>query len=88
MQQHGWTWRLAEVSQTEKEKYMISLICGIPKKILHTKQKQTHRHRRQTHRRRTQTYAYQRGKGGWKKEEYGIKENKLHKIDKQQGPTL
>ena len=54
---------LSEVSQTEKDKYhMISLICGILKKmiqmnktLLFTKQKQTHRHRKQT-------YGYQRGK--------------------------
>ena len=48
-----------EVSLTEKDKYhLISLICGIFKKIqlnLFTKQKQTHRHRKQTD-------GYQRGK--------------------------
>ena len=53
---------LSEVSQTEKNKYhMISLICGILKKItqmnLLTKQKQTHRLRKQT-------YGY---RGGWGK---------------------
>ena len=48
-----------EVSLTEKDKYhLISLICGIFKKIqlnLFTKQKQTCR---------KQTYGYQRRKGG------------------------
>ena len=49
---------LSEVSQTEKDKYYISLICGkIIQMNLFTKQKQTHRHRRQT-------YGYQRGRGG------------------------
>ena len=43
---------LSEGSQTEKDKYMISLICGIWKMIqmnLFTKQKQTHRLRKQTY---------------------------------------
>ena len=42
---------LSEVSQKEKEKYHISLICGILNMIqmnLFTKQKQTHRRRKQT----------------------------------------
>ena len=44
---------LSEVSQTEKNKYMISLIHLVESKILiqmtlFTKQKQTHRHREQT----------------------------------------
>ena len=46
-------------TKSEKDKYMISLTCGIKKKIqtnLFTKQKQTHRHRKQT-------YGYQRGRG-------------------------
>ena len=51
---------LSEVSHTEEDKYhMISLICGIFKKMVQinsfTKQKQTHRLRKQT-------YGYQRGK--------------------------
>ena len=50
---------LSEVSQTERNKYMISLICGILKKIknefiYYTKEKQIHRHRKQT-------YGYQKG---------------------------
>ena len=45
---------LSEVSQTEKDKYhMISLICGIFKKMIQmnflTKQRQPHRHRKQTY---------------------------------------
>ena len=52
---------LSEVSQTEKDKYMILLICGILKKkepiqmSLYTTQKQTHRQKKQM-------YGYQRGK--------------------------
>ena len=43
---------LSEVCQTEKDKYhMISLICGIFKKMIQmnllTKQRQPHRHRKQ-----------------------------------------
>ena len=41
---------LSEVRQTEKDKYMILLICGIQKIIqmnLYVKQKQTHRRRKQ-----------------------------------------
>ena len=48
---------LSEVNQTDK--YVISLICGLLKKIqmnLLTEQKQTHRLWKQT-------YGYQRGKG-------------------------
>ena len=52
---------ISKVSQEEKDKTMISLICGILKKMiemnLFTKQKQTPRHRKQTN-------GYQRGKGG------------------------
>ena len=38
-------------SQTEKDNYMMSLICGILKMVemnILRKQKQTHRHRKQT----------------------------------------
>ena len=54
----------SKVSQKEKDKYLISLICGIQNMTqmnLFTKQKKTHRHREQT-------CGYQGGGGvkeGW-----------------------
>ena len=54
---------LSETKQMEKDKYhMISLMCGIKKKIYlayFTKQKETHRHRKQT-----MTTKRKRGKEG------------------------
>ena len=66
---------LGEVTQTEKDRYyMISLICGVKKKILQmnlfTKQKQIHRPRKQT-------YTYQKGKRREINQEFGIKRQTL-----------
>ena len=73
-------------SKSDKDKYMISLICGIQKVIqmnLFTKQKQTHRYRKQT-------YGYQREKRGGINLEYGINkiQTTIYKIYKQQGPIV
>ena len=51
----------SEVSQTEKDKYMISLICGIWKKMVQMK---LFTKRKESYRCRKQTYGYQGGKGG------------------------
>jgi len=47
-------------SKPDKDKYMISLICGILKK---KRYKWAYSQNRKTHRHRKQTYGYERGKG-------------------------
>ena len=79
---------LSEVSQTEEDKFpMISLICGILKKMmqmnLFTKQKVTHRHK----------FIVTKGDHGrwWEREKLGVCDQQIqtiiYKIDKQR-PTV
>ena len=66
---------------------MISLICGIEKKMiqmnLFMKQKQTHRHREQT--------CGCQGGGIWGRDGLGVWDQQIqtttYRMDKQQGPT-
>ena len=50
---------LSEISQTEKDKYMVSLICGILKNDTNELIYKT-----QFHRLKEQTYGYQEGRVG------------------------
>ena len=50
---------LSEISQTEKDKYMVSLICGILKNDTNELIYKT-----QIHRLKEQTYGYQEGRVG------------------------
>ena len=86
------TWRDLEIiilSQTEKEKYYISLLCGIHflkryKWNSFTKQKQTYRYQKEIS-------GYKRGKMGWRDKSGawdGHTHTTIHKIDNQQGPAV
>ena len=68
---------LSEVNNTEKDKYMVSLICGIKTMTetnLSMKQKQTLRHREQT-------CGCQRGGVGREDREFGVSSCKLYTQD-------
>ena len=54
-----WNWRVSEISHTEKDKYCLSLICGIKTIKLISKYNKM----KQTHRYREQTSSYQRSEG-------------------------
>ena len=52
LQQHGWTWRILYlVNKSDREREILSLICGIlknnTKESIYKTEKQTHRHRKQ-----------------------------------------
>ena len=64
---------LNEVSQTEKDKYALSLVCGIK-----TKQKNSFIKQKKTYRRRKQTYGYQKGNRGRDKSE--VWNQRIHTI--------